>query len=361
MPAWKFTEVHWPTLDHKNPGEQSAKKTGRGGEDSPSPGLSETGTGSPHVPAPSSSRWSRRGQGQASQQSTTTNEEGVILNEAQTTNQIHPGETPLPFLGGNGSSRHETARDTPAPAAEKRLAPALLEELTGLESRCVDLAGRLSEVVQELLSGNVQGGSLPSDLTALRADAESLRQRTVDLAGSLGVPTAGVASSSMLGELRATLKSAAEAEERRDFRLLHARAAQELESVLALECRAGNGSNPLDEVQSSIRRLLETIAAAEWPNTHPESQLLAERRHACSRLLDLIRQHEELSDDDWQSAEETVAASFGRRLAVAAVRGRLRFKNGSAQAKEDRGICPACGAELESGAKFCGDCGVKIE
>ena len=361
MLASKFAEVRWPPLDRSNPGEQSAKKTGRGDErDSPFRGGSRTGMGFSQLPARSSTRWFSRDRGPASQWATMTGEEGAILKEAQTTNQSYAGEIPLPAR--NGSRRNETGRDASTLAAETRLVPALLEELTGLESRCVDLAGRLSEVVQELLSGNVQGRNLASDLIALQSDVESLQKRTADLAGSLEVPAATAASPSMLGDLRATLKAAAEAEERRDFRLLHARAAQELESVLALEYPAGNeGSNPLDEVQANTRRLLEAVAGAKWPDSHPESELLAERRHACSRLLDLVRQHEELSDDDWQSAEETVAASFGRRLAVAAVRGRLRFKNGSAQAKENPEICPVCGAQLESGAKFCGDCGVKIE
>lgn len=362
MPAWKFAEVHWPPLDRKNPGEQNAKKAGEDERELPSRGVSRTGAGSSHAPAQSSSRRSNRGRAQPNQQPTTTSEEGVILKQAPTTNQNHAGEIPPPDLSRNGSRRHETDREGSAPIAENRLAPALLDELTALESRCVDLAGRLSEVVQELLSGSVQGGSLASDLTGLQSDVQSLKHRTLDLASSLGVPADKAASSGTLGELREVLKAAAEVEQRRDFRLLHARAAQELESVLALEYGPGNdGSNPLVEVQANTRRLLEEIAGAEWPNTHPESQPLAERRHDCSRLLDLVRRREDLSDDDWQIAEEAVVASFGRRLAVAAVRGRLRFKNGAAQAKEDPTICPDCAAQLESGAKFCGDCGVKIE
>lgn len=343
MPTFRFAEVQWPPLDRNHPSAQIVTNT-RGEYLSP-PAPAPSGT---HTPEPSVAK------------AAVKKEEGTVLKEMQTNNQIHAGGFLAPAIASNRSREG----DVPVPGSTipaKSSASALLGELTALESRCVDLAGRLSEVVQELLSGSVTGNSLPSELTALRADVESLEKRTVDLAVSLSIPADADPGSSTLGELHATLKAAAEAEGRRDFRLLHARAAQELEDALALEYRGTDGSSPLDECQSAGRRLLEEIAGAQWPQAHPECLPLAERRHAYSRLLDLVRQGDELSDDDWQLAAETVTDSFGSRMGLAAVRRRLRVRNGAATARQEATNCPACGAQLEPGGQFCGDCGVKID
>ena len=296
---------------------------------------------------------------------TMTVEEGADLKEPVIKEQIPAAGVSAAMAGGNGSGQGAPSRDVPKAGwnelTESR-SHILLEELGGLESRCAVMAGRLSDVAQEFRSGNVQPGSLGSELTALQADMEAFEKRTVELALSLSVPAdAATGSSPRLGELRAVLELAAETEDHRAFALLHDRATRELEGVLALEYRNGDDSSSLDVCQTGARRLQAEIAGAQWPDSHPECLPLVERRHAYSRLLDLVRKGEELNDDDWQTAGESVAASFGKRLAVAAVRGRLRVKSGPVVAGEAAKRCPSCGADLELGARFCGDCGVELE
>lgn len=372
MSTSRFVEVHWPSLHRTDPdsliaqgsrqpepGRASPKTTQSSAiEISPDSAPAPAELNSPaagHHPTQESAQY-------VSAEPTARTEEGAVLQEAQTKDPISTIEMAAPAFAGNGSAQHETGHEDPPNrwTKPKSLAAPLLQELTGLESRCVDLAGRLSEVVQELLSGNVQGAGLASELAVLQADVDSLESRTMKLAVSLSVPAESAAGLSNLGELRSVLKAAIEAEDRRDFRVLHNRATQELEDMLALDYPSGTDPNPLGECQSVGRRLLLEIGEAQWPEVHPDCLALAERRHAYSRLLDLVRERDGLSDDDWQSAEEVVAAAFGKRLAVAAVRGRLRLKNGTAPANESK-ICVVCGAPLESGAKFCGDCGVKVE
>lgn len=237
----------------------------------------------------------------------------------------------------------------------------LLDELTELESRCVELSKRLTEVVRELESGNTRGAGIAPELTALRTDFEAFQNRTVELARSLSVPAdAPAGSSATLADLRTLLKLAADEQDQNAFRRLHAQATRELEDVLSLEY-AGAGVNPLDECQSGARRLIVEIAAAQWPDSHPDCLPLVERRHTYSQLLDLVRQGDRLSDDEWENAEEAVARSFGRRLAVSAVRSRLRVKSGPAAPAQAARRCPACNTDLEPGARFCDECGVKLE
>jgi len=134
-----------------------------------------------------------------------------------------------------------------------------------------------------------------------------------------------------------------------------------LEGVLAIESRGGVEFTPLDESKGLAKRLLAEIGGAQWPDSHPDSLALVERRHPYSRLLDLVRDSDRLSDSDWETAQEEVATAFGRPLAVAAVRGRLEVKARTAVPVEALSHCPTCKAELEPGAKFCGDCGVRID
>jgi hypothetical protein len=296
-------------------------------------------------------------------------EEGGGLNEAHMKNSTQVVDVAPPEVtagssrpgAGDGAQPGSNGYDVPgakSPAADKSQARLLLAELTVLESRCADLAGRLLAVVQELRSGKIQDAGVASELGTLRAGVESLEKRTKELAAALSVPAG---ATSTLSELRTVLTAAAEAEDQRDFRALHEGAVRELEDVLALDYPGSGIPNPLDACQDAARRLLAEIDGAEWPQSHPDCIPLVERRHAYSRLLDLVRRGQELSDEDWQTAEEAVANTLGRRLAVAAVRGRLKTKNGTPAPKTAAGGCPSCGAQLEVAAKFCGDCGVKVE
>ena len=276
---------------------------------------------------------------------------------------------------GNGSDQSRTAELMSSPGLKPHKGNqgwALLDELTALESRCAGVAGHLLVVAQNLQSGNIQGLGIAAELTALRTDIESFQELTLELARFLSVPLDAAASpSATLGDLRAVLKIAADTQDQQAFRSLHAQAIRELESVLALEPSGGQGLSAIEECQTSVRRLMAQLAAAQWPESHPECLALVERRHAYSQLLNLVREADQLSDDEWEKAEQVVSASFGRPLAVAAVRGRLRIsdvavleisnRNGSAASAETAPLCPSCNAELEPEAIFCGECGVKLE
>jgi hypothetical protein len=266
---------------------------------------------------------------------------------------------------GNGSDRREQAggSSNPAPDAfgedEARL---LLNELTGIESRCGDLAGRLMEIVRALQSGRVIGGGIGWELKGLQTDFEAFQRLTLELARSLSVPVeASAESSPTLADLRALLTLAADTQERSAFQRRNAHAGRVLEDVLTIEYAGAEGSNPLQECLSTAQRLRAEIAESHWPDVHPECAPLVEHRHAFSRLLDLVRRGDRLSDDEWGEAEEAVTASFGRRLAVAAVRGRLRVKSNAPPPAEPPKRCPTCNADLEPEAGFCDECGVKLK
>jgi hypothetical protein len=269
---------------------------------------------------------------------------------------------------GNGSTRetHPTAAVSNASSSSGTHDPVglLLNQVTTLESRAASLATQLLEASGQLESGGIPTEGLASDLAVFHADVTAAQRQTADLARSLSVPSdAAMSPVATFRVLRTVLAAIRETQDRNAFRDLHAQAAHELESVLAIESGGGVEFAPLDESKGSAKRLLADIAGAEWPNSHPESLPLVQRRHPYSRLLDLVRDGDRLSDSDWETAQEAVATAFGKPLAVAAVRGRLHVRVGpaAAAAVEVASHCPSCKAELEPGAKFCGDCGFRID
>jgi hypothetical protein len=269
-------------------------------------------------------------------------------------------------LGANGSNQ-ESQPDGGVPNAvlnptKDDAVQVLLDQVTTLESRAARLAGRLDEAARELQSGSTPAEDLGSQLARFHADLKTLQRQTVERAESLSVPAeAAIAPVATFRGLRAVLAAIRDTELRNEFRNLHAQATHELEAVLAIEFQSGTEFAPLDEGKSAAQRLIAEIASAKFPNPHAECAQLVERRHAYSRLLDLVRDGERLNDSDWEAAQEAVASAFGRPLAIAAVRGRLHVKGGPAGPVQAVSYCPTCKAELEPGARFCADCGVRID
>jgi hypothetical protein len=271
---------------------------------------------------------------------------------------------------GGGSGRrsdpeseptHETGRAGPD-ALKENQARLLLEELTGLESRCATLAEQLSGVVRQLQAGSIPETAPGQDLSTLRSDVEALQQQAVELARSISLPAEDAMGPSMtLPRLRGVLEQLIEALKRRAFRDLHTSAALELEGVLKLEHRDRREFAPLLDCKTAVGKLIAEIKGAEWPDSHPECLPLIEGRHAYSQLLYFVRHGAELSDKAWESAAEAIANSFGKPLSIAAVRGRLHEGGDTAGRPEAVKHCPACNADIEADARFCDECGAGVE
>lgn len=261
-----------------------------------------------------------------------------------------PSET-VPGPPGLASGAERTGR-----------AQELQAELTTLQSRFAAIGERLSQAVSEFKSEIVPDDGLAADLTKLQADFGTLKARAVELAASLSVSAAAIAGPRLkLDGLRQVLGAIEEAERRQAFRELQDRAASELKRALAIVYRGNVRFAPLEQCKDTARRRLAEIAASEWPHLTPESRPLAERQHAISRLLDLVYDGAELSDADCEAAVDAVSATFGQPLAIAAVRGRLSLEAETRTPAAAAEGCPACGAELDPGARFCGECGTRIE
>jgi tetratricopeptide (TPR) repeat protein len=117
-----------------------------------------------------------------------------------------------------------------------------------------------------------------------------------------------------------------------------------LDRVLCIESCEGVGLPLLEECQSEARQIRKQVFSASEETSPLSSAKLRRRVQAFSSLLLMIESPESLSDDQWWAGQELVAEEFGRPLAVAGARHRLRlhvsvpsFKIGGEAAPESEG------------------------
>ncbi|HBE50634.1 MAG TPA: hypothetical protein DDW76_17995, partial [Cyanobacteria bacterium UBA11369] len=104
-----------------------------------------------------------------------------------------------------------------------------------------------------------------------------------------------------------------------------------IEKILAIAHRVESNFQPLQECQTKARELYLAISDSQESDLHPDTQNLAEGNHPFSKLLALISDLEDLDDERLADLQDAVTESFGRTLAMAAVRGKLIIREESVQ------------------------------
>lgn len=202
----------------------------------------------------------------------------------------------------------------------------LLNELHGVSERFSRLGEKLTAVASELqVSGIPPAAPLLDELRASRSTFEDLRKRATELAGVLANARAKEAEGiESLADLKALVQSLGEAQEKRaEDEKTTRQALALLDRVLAIEHCEEVDFPPLGDCQLKARELRRAIAALRWPDIHPEAAALAHRRHPLAELLTLVERHMDLDDDLWLLLKHAVSESFGKKLSLAAARGKL--------------------------------------
>jgi RNA polymerase sigma factor (RpoD-like family) len=208
----------------------------------------------------------------------------------------------------------------------------LHQQLSSLEDIFFQLVPKLSEALQELQdSGKPLSAELILELSNSRNQFNALRARVFELAESLVLsPTQKEPEIDSLTGLKSLLEDAVQAEEQKEASVqVRQQALRVLERVLAIAHRDNSDFQPLLECQEKARELQRAISESQGPDSHSDTQALAEGNHSFAQLLTLIEQGDELDDDHSADLHDNVAESFGRTLATAAVRGRLRVQEES--------------------------------
>jgi len=210
----------------------------------------------------------------------------------------------------------------------------LLGQLAALEEVFSQLSIKLSTAASEL---QTPGIPLSKDLVLKLEEAQKnfvdLRDRVVIVAEkSMISPIPTPAQLVSLRTLESLLQSVVEVESKQSkIEQLRSQALKALEQILAIAHRTESDFQPLLECQTKARELYQTIQESQASDLPPDTQSLAEGNHSFSNLLTLISDWEEDDDERLADLQDAVAESFGRTLAMAAVRGKLIIQEESPQ------------------------------
>lgn len=202
----------------------------------------------------------------------------------------------------------------------------LLNELHGVSERFTRLGEKLTAVASELqVSGIPPTTHLLEELRASRSSFEELRKRATELAGMLADSRAKQSEQiESLADLKTLIECLGEAQHKRaEDERINRQALALLDRVLAIEHCEEVDFPPLADCQLKAREIRRAIAALHWPDVHPEASALAHRRHSLAELLTLVERHMDLDDDLWLLLKHAVSESFGKKLSLAAARGKL--------------------------------------
>lgn len=202
----------------------------------------------------------------------------------------------------------------------------LLKELHGVSESFTRLGEKLTAVASELqVSGIPPAPQVIEELRVSRNHFEELRKRATELAATLTDSRAKQAEPiESLNDLKTLIESLGEAQEKRaeDEKITRLALAL-LDRVLAIEHCEEVDFPPLADCQLKARELRRAIAGLSWPDVHPEAAALAHRRHPLAELLTLVERHMDLDDDLWLLLKHAVSESYGKKLSLAAARGKL--------------------------------------
>ncbi|MCC3410492.1 MAG: sigma-70 family RNA polymerase sigma factor [Microcoleus sp. PH2017_06_SFM_O_A] len=205
----------------------------------------------------------------------------------------------------------------------------LLKQLTALEDVFSQLEKRLSEASRKLLNPGIPiSQKLIQELDESHKKFIQLRDKVLEVAEYLAVSTTlKVEEICSLTDIRSVLERVDLAEKQKSaIALVRDSALRVLERILAIAHRVESNFQSLLECQEKARELQRAISESHKSDLHPDTQILADGNHPFCKLLTLISEWEEADDEHLASLQDAVAESFGRTLAMAAVRGKLMIQ-----------------------------------
>ncbi|TAH14765.1 MAG: hypothetical protein EAZ09_26145, partial [Oscillatoriales cyanobacterium] len=202
----------------------------------------------------------------------------------------------------------------------------LLKQLTALEEVFSQLEKRLSEASRKLLNPGIPiSQKLIQELEESHKKFIQIRDKALELAEYLAVSTTlKVEEIGSLADIKSVLERVDLAEKQKSaIALVRDSALRVLERILAIAHRVESNFQSLLECQEKARVLQRAISEWQESDLHPDTKLLADGNHPFCKLLTLISELEEADEERLASLHDAVAESFGKTVAMAAVRGKL--------------------------------------
>ena len=210
------------------------------------------------------------------------------------------------------------------------------ETARALSSRNAALAARLGALGARgtaAAAALARPGTPPPDdlvlaLDAARREFDALRAEALALALAAGLPAPPAEAVGSTTELDALLRALGEALEAAERRAAVARVRDEalavLDRIAALAHRDEPAFPALVLCQKRAEEVRAALVASEGAEPEVQRAAAVEMTAPFVAVLTLLAPAPGFDDDQWAAVEDAVVAAFGRPLAAAAARGRLR-------------------------------------
>ncbi|HEV8475022.1 MAG TPA: hypothetical protein VGR82_19775 [Methylomirabilota bacterium] len=206
----------------------------------------------------------------------------------------------------------------------------LRARITALQARFAEVGGQAARAAADAAAiGAPPSEELLAALAAAAHDFHALRDEVLEAAATLEValskPADAIGSLRDLGPvLDAVGAAGAAAERRRRADAARAAALAVIDRVNAIAHRDDATFAPLADCQARARALRDTIAATGDDDRDVSAWVEALRPFA--DLLEMLEGQRAVDDERWTQLSDSVAGAFGRPLATAVTRGRLRLR-----------------------------------
>jgi ABC-type transporter Mla subunit MlaD len=206
----------------------------------------------------------------------------------------------------------------------------LRARIAALQMHFTDVGVRAARAAADATTlGAPPSEELINALAAAAHDFYALRDDILEVAATLEVVLPNPADA--IGSLRdltpvldAVSAASAAAERRRRLDAARAAALAVIDRVQTVAHRDAAAFPPLAECQARARTLRDTIATADGGDS--DVSAWAQELRPFADLLEMLEGQGTVDDERWTELADGVSAAFGRPLATAATRGRLRIR-----------------------------------
>jgi hypothetical protein len=203
----------------------------------------------------------------------------------------------------------------------------LKNDLQTLQESFRELSLRLAETAGNLgRSGRPPSEEVLQQLQGAHQRFRELREAAFQLATGERLTPAVGADQASVPDLLAILRQVDEVRAvRKKNQEQMQKARSVLDRVLSIVHKDSANFAPLSDLQAKAASLREaTLADSDQPAS-PELDNLAEGKHSYCDLLALLEQSEDIDDDRWVQLHESITQAFGKPLAIATTRKKLRL------------------------------------